>query len=45
MIARLIADHGLDRVAAYMLCSVAGDLKMCEVVDMPNYVVSVQFWS
>ena len=25
-------EHGLDRVEAYMLCSVAGDLKLCEVV-------------
>lgn len=32
MIAYLVAEHGLHRVEAYMLCSVAGDLKMHEVV-------------
>lgn len=32
MIAYLVAEHGLDRVEAYILCSVAGDLKMHEVV-------------
>ncbi|KAF8839226.1 Acetamidase/Formamidase [Paxillus ammoniavirescens] len=45
MIAYLVAEHGLERVEAYMLCSVAGDLKMHEVVDMPNYVVRVFFLS
>ena len=24
---------------AYILCSLAGDLKICEVVDTPNWVV------
>ncbi|KIJ19586.1 formamidase [Paxillus involutus ATCC 200175] len=41
MIAYLVAEHGLERVEAYMLCSVAGDLKMHEVVDMPNYVIGM----
>ncbi|KAG1769935.1 hypothetical protein EV702DRAFT_978333 [Suillus placidus] len=41
MIAFLVADYGLDRVEAYMLCSVAGDLRMHEVVDMPNYVIGM----
>ncbi|KAI5115174.1 hypothetical protein M0805_002283 [Coniferiporia weirii] len=41
MIAFLVAEHGLDRVTAYMLCSVAGDLRMHEVVDMPNYVIGM----
>ncbi|KAI3614927.1 acetamidase formamidase [Moniliophthora roreri] len=31
-------EHGLSAEEAYMLCSVAGDLRMHEVVDMPNYV-------
>ncbi|KII84938.1 hypothetical protein PLICRDRAFT_179256 [Plicaturopsis crispa FD-325 SS-3] len=39
MIEVLVADYKLDRVEAYMLCSVAGDLRMHEVVDMPNYVI------
>lgn len=33
MIAFLVEEHGLDRVAAYMLCSVAGDLRLHEVVS------------
>ncbi|KAL5521918.1 hypothetical protein ACEPAF_1772 [Sanghuangporus sanghuang] len=41
MIAFLGAEYGLDRVQAYMLCSVAGDLRMHEVVDMPNYVIGM----
>lgn len=39
MITFLETERGLTRVEAYMLCSVAGDLRMHEVVDMPNYVV------
>lgn len=36
----LVAEKGLTRVEAYMLCSVAGKLRMSEVVDMPNYAIS-----
>jgi acetamidase/formamidase len=39
MIAHLQRNHGLSRPEAYMLCSVAVDLKICEVVDAPNWVV------
>ncbi|OTA94768.1 hypothetical protein M434DRAFT_394428 [Hypoxylon sp. CO27-5] len=35
----LEAEKGLTRVEGYMLASVAGNLKMCEVVDMPNYAI------
>ncbi|KAH9883748.1 hypothetical protein F4778DRAFT_619991 [Xylariomycetidae sp. FL2044] len=35
----LEAEKGLTRIEAYMLCSVAGSLRMCEVVDMPNYAI------
>ncbi|CAK5277926.1 unnamed protein product [Mycena citricolor] len=41
MIEFLAAEHGLSRVEAYMLCSVAGDLRLHEVVDMPNFVVGM----
>ncbi|KAF8522385.1 hypothetical protein JB92DRAFT_3110736 [Gautieria morchelliformis] len=41
MIEYLGAKHGLGRVEAYMLCSVAADLRLHEVVDMPNYVVGM----
>lgn len=40
MIAHLVAQRGLDRQQAYALCSVAVDLKISEVVDAPNWVVS-----
>ncbi|GHO79059.1 acetamidase [Ktedonobacter sp. SOSP1-85] len=39
MIEHLHTTYGLSRVEAYMLCSVAVDLKLCEVVDMPNFLV------
>jgi acetamidase/formamidase len=35
----LEAEKGLIRTEAYMLASVAGMLRMCEVVDMPNYAI------
>ncbi len=37
----LCARHGLDREEAYALCSVAGDLRIHEVVDAPNWVVGM----
>ena len=33
MIDLLAAEHGLDPVDAYMLCSVCGDLRISEIVD------------
>jgi acetamidase/formamidase len=43
MIDLLAAEHGYSPVDAYMLCSVCGDLRISEVVDMPNWVVSFYF--
>ena len=40
MIAHLVARRGLTREEAYVLCSVAVDLKISEVVDAPNWVVT-----
>ncbi len=40
MIQHLVAMHGLTREEAYVLSSVAVDLKISEVVDAPNWVVS-----
>ncbi|MBA2451238.1 MAG: acetamidase/formamidase family protein [Chloroflexi bacterium] len=40
MIGYLTREHGLAREEAYILCSVAVDLKISEVVDAPNWVVS-----
>ncbi|WP_254648078.1 acetamidase/formamidase family protein [Streptomyces sp. GbtcB6] len=42
---RAVIDHlgsryGLDPVDACVLCSVAVDLRITEVVDAPNWVVS-----
>ena len=40
MIDYLATWHHMSREEAYVLCSVAMDLKICETVDMPNYLVS-----
>jgi formamidase len=40
MIDHLVAERGYSRQQAYALCSVAVDLKISEVVDVPNFVVS-----
>jgi acetamidase/formamidase len=40
MIDLLSRSHGLQAVDAYMLCSVCGDLRISEIVDIPNWVVS-----
>ncbi|KAF4780863.1 formamidase [Colletotrichum scovillei] len=40
LIAYLVAERGLEREEAYMLCSIAADLKIAEIVDMPNFAVS-----
>ena len=40
MIVHLTRRFGLDPQEAYALCSVAVDLKISEVVDAPNWVVS-----
>ena len=41
MIDYLVAEHGLTEEEAYMLCSLAGDLKINEVVDVPHMLVSM----
>lgn len=43
MIDLLGTRHGLAAVEAYMLCSVAGDLRISEIVDQPNWVASFYF--
>jgi len=40
MIEYLGRAHGLDPTDAYLLCSVAIDLKISEVVDAPNWIVT-----
>jgi acetamidase/formamidase len=40
MVAHLVATYHLAPAEAYVLCSVAADLKISEVVNAPNWVVS-----
>ncbi len=43
MVDLLSARHGMPAVEAYMLCSVCGDLRISEIVDVPNWTVSFYF--
>ena len=43
MVDLLAGRHGLSPVDAYMLCSVCGDLRISEIVDLPNWLVSFYF--
>jgi len=40
MIDWLTTEHKLTPEDAYLLCSLAGDLKISEIVDQPNWIVS-----
>jgi len=40
MIDYIVREHGLTREQAYILCSVAVDLRVGQVVDVPNYVIT-----
>ena len=40
MIDHLGAEYGFTRQQAYAICSVAVDLKVSEMVDVPNFIVS-----
>ena len=42
MIDHLEDEHGYTRQQAYAICSVAVDLKLSEIVDSPNYVVTAE---
>ena len=43
MVDLLTARHSMSATQAYMLCSVCGDLRISEIVDQPNWVVSFYF--
>ena len=43
MIDHLINNYEISDEDAYMLCSLAGDLKIAEVVDVPNMLVAMHF--
>src|SRR5699024_9632802 len=40
MIEHLVNTYGMTEEEGYMLCSVAVDLRISEVVNAPNYLVS-----
>ena len=40
MIDWLVAEKDLSREDAYILCSLAADLKISQIVDQPNWGVS-----
>jgi acetamidase/formamidase len=43
MIELLVRAHGMPAIDAYLLCSVCGDLRISEIVDLPNWTVSFYF--
>jgi len=43
MIELLSKHHHMGAIDAYMLCSVCADLRISEIVDRPNWVVSLYF--
>jgi len=43
MIDLLTRRHGMSALDAYLLCSVCGDLRISEIVDLPNWTVSFYF--
>ena len=43
MIDEISAAQGMSAAEAYMLCSVCADLRISELVDQPNWVVSFYF--
>jgi len=40
MIELLVRQQGMPAIDAYLLCSVCGDLRISEIVDLPNWTVS-----
>ena len=43
MIDFITSTYGINSSEAYMLCSVCADLRISEIVDQPNWVVSLYF--
>jgi acetamidase/formamidase len=39
----LTREHRMSAIDAYLLCSVCGDLRISEIVDIPNWTVSFYF--
>ena len=40
MLDHIVREYGLTREQAYILASVAVDLRVGQVVDVPNYVIT-----
>lgn len=43
MIELVSARHGMSELEAYLLCSICADLRISEVVDEPDWIVSLYF--
>ncbi|MCJ7499810.1 acetamidase/formamidase family protein [bacterium] len=43
MVDLIASRYGMEEVEAYMLCSVCADLRISEIVDVPNFIVSYYF--
>jgi acetamidase/formamidase len=43
MVDLLMRERGVPAMDAYLLCSVCGDLRISEIVDLPNWTVSFYF--
>jgi acetamidase/formamidase len=43
MLELLATRYQLNPIDAYLLCSVCADLRISEIVDMPNWIVSFYF--
>jgi acetamidase/formamidase len=43
MIELLTRRHAMPAIDAYLLCSVCGDLRISEIVDLPNWTLSFYF--
>jgi len=43
MVDLIASRYGMEEVEAYMLCSVCADLRISEIVDIPNFIVSYYF--
>lgn len=40
MIDDIVSERGLSRAEAYVFCSVCVDLKISQIVDTPNWIMS-----
>lgn len=43
MVSKIAAEHNMAPVDAYMLASVCADLRISEIVDAPNWIISCYF--